>query len=179
MRFLSKWLPKDSKTQVVYLEDFDRLQKSKKLLVRPLVLTNFFKFAVSNPTLEVNAILEGRLDGEFLLITAVHNCRRSRSTMSTVEMDVGELAEVSKTVESSNYVVGWAHSHPRFGVFLSRMDKRVQRDFQNLFPDSVALVLDPFIKDKITFKFFRVVNERTVELEYRYLVRRNETLKTD
>lgn len=179
MRFISKYLGRDSKTQVVYQEDLNKLPKSKGILVRPVVLIKFFRFAVCNPTLEVNAILEGKLDSELLLITAVHNCRRSKSTMSTVEMDVGELVEVSRRVEPGNYIVGWAHSHPRFGVFLSQMDKRVQRDFQNLFPDSTALVLDPCIKNNITFKFFRVINERTVELNYEYLVRRNETLKTD
>lgn len=43
----------------------------------------------------------------------------------------------------SNYkIVGWFHTHPGFGIFLSEYDQFIQRNFFNL-PWQVAFVLDP------------------------------------
>ncbi|MEM0083039.1 MAG: Mov34/MPN/PAD-1 family protein [Candidatus Nezhaarchaeales archaeon] len=56
----------------------------------------------------------------------------------------GSLAEVSKVLSRRGLiVVGWAHSHPGYGCFLSERDIETQR---KSFPQSfhVALVMDPY-----------------------------------
>jgi len=47
-------------------------------------------------------------------------------------------------------IVGWYHSHPGFGVFLSDMDLFIQRHFFDL-PWQIALVIDPKTRDAGTF----------------------------
>ena len=39
-------------------------------------------------------------------------------------------------------IVGWYHTHPRFGIFLSPMDVFIQQNFFSL-PQHVAVVIDP------------------------------------
>ena len=63
--------------------------------------------------------------------------------------DLGQLTfgheawqEVLQEQCEGHRVVGWYHSHPGFGVFLSEQDKFIQRHFFDQ-PWQVALVLDP------------------------------------
>lgn len=42
-----------------------------------------------------------------------------------------------------NSLVGWYHSHPGFGVFLSPRDLKTHSTFTDAFPLSIALVIDP------------------------------------
>ncbi|OYT48192.1 hypothetical protein B6U83_03895 [Thermoplasmatales archaeon ex4484_36] len=42
-----------------------------------------------------------------------------------------------------NSLVGWYHSHPGFGVFLSPRDIKTHSTFAEAFPLSIALVIDP------------------------------------
>ena len=60
----------------------------------------------------------------------------------------------NKKMNDNLRIVGWWHSHPNFGCFLSPVDLHTQEYF---FPESyqVALVIDP-IRDE--FKFFTLDN---------------------
>ena len=62
-----------------------------------------------------------------------------------VEMtDYAIIPKIAEEAEKNNAViVGWFHSHPSFGFFLSGVDIRTQRYQQNLFEDAIALVCDP------------------------------------
>ena len=40
-------------------------------------------------------------------------------------------------------VVGWYHSHPGFGCWLSGVDVNTQQSFEQLNPRAVAVVVDP------------------------------------
>ena len=70
--------------------------------------------------------------------------------------------------------VGWAHSHPGFGVFMSSVDISSQtKCFQSFFPDAVAMVMDPLSRIGMEFQFFRAINGKAKKIEYEYLVRRD------
>lgn len=43
----------------------------------------------------------------------------------------------------SDVIVGWYHSHPGFGCWLSFVDVKTQRSFEQLHKRAVAVVLDP------------------------------------
>lgn len=51
-------------------------------------------------------------------------------------------------------IVGWYHTHPGFGIFLSDMDKFIQDYFFNL-PFQVALVLDPVNSNEGLFSWIK------------------------
>ncbi|AQK99825.1 hypothetical protein ZEAMMB73_Zm00001d012540 [Zea mays] len=52
-------------------------------------------------------------------------------------------------------VVGWYHSHPGFGCWLSGVDINTQQSFEALNPRVVAVVIDPIQKRTIDFRFCR------------------------
>lgn len=53
-------------------------------------------------------------------------------------------------------VVGWYHSHPGFGCWLSGVDINTQQSFEALSERAVAVVVDPIqsVKGKVGVLFF-------------------------
>jgi len=64
----------------------------------------------------------------------------------------------------SEMVVGWYHSHPGFGCWLSGVDINTQQSFENLNPRAVAVVVDPIqsVKGKVVIDAFRLINPQLV-----------------
>ncbi|PVH48055.1 hypothetical protein PAHAL_4G228900 [Panicum hallii] len=63
-------------------------------------------------------------------------------------------------------VVGWYHSHPGFGCWLSGVDIKTQQSFEALNPRAVAAVIDPIqsMKGKVVIDAFRLINPQTMML---------------
>lgn len=55
-------------------------------------------------------------------------------------------------------VVGWYHSHPGFGCWLSGVDINTQQSFEALSERAVAVVVDPIqsVKGKVVIDAFRL-----------------------
>lgn len=51
--------------------------------------------------------------------------------------------EINQTLTDKNWIVGWYHTHPGHGLFLSPVDKVNHSGYQSLNPSAVALVFDP------------------------------------
>jgi proteasome lid subunit RPN8/RPN11 len=51
--------------------------------------------------------------------------------------------EINQTLTDNSWIVGWYHTHPGHGLFLSPVDKVNHAGYQSLNPDAVALVFDP------------------------------------
>jgi len=63
-------------------------------------------------------------------------------------------------------VVGWYHSHPGFGCWLSGVDINTQQSFEALSERAVAVVVDPIqsVKGKVVIDAFRLINPNTMVL---------------
>jgi len=158
--------------KVVVHEDFARKLKTKKILIDVDALTEIFKYFLSKGKEEAACLLRGTMAGEYLLIKDIHKCRNSTGTRTSILINPVEFSDADK--EDDYFVVGWAHSHPGFGVFMSGTDTRTQdRSFQAFFPDAVAMVMDPFSKAGMEFQFFRVYNGKARKVDYDFLVRRD------
>lgn len=61
-------------------------------------------------------------------------------------------------------VVGWYHSHPGFGCWLSGVDVNTQQSFEQLNPRSVAVVVDPIqsVKGKVVIDAFRCISPQMI-----------------
>ena len=61
-------------------------------------------------------------------------------------------------------VVGWYHSHPGFGCWLSGVDVNTQQSFEQLNPRAVAVVVDPIqsVKGKVVIDAFRCISPQVV-----------------
>jgi len=67
--------------------------------------------------------------------------------------------DMLKQTQRNEIVVGWYHSHPGFGCWLSGVDVSTQQSFEQLNPRAVALVIDPLqsVKGKIVIDAFRSI----------------------
>jgi 26S proteasome regulatory subunit N11 len=61
-------------------------------------------------------------------------------------------------------VVGWYHSHPGFGCWLSGVDVNTQMSFEQLNSRAVAVVVDPIqsVKGKVVIDAFRLIQRQAI-----------------
>lgn len=77
-----------------------------------------------------------------------------------------QMLEMLKQTNRPEMVVGWYHSHPGFGCWLSGVDVNTQQSFEALNPRAVAVVVDPIqsVKGKVVIDAFRCINPQLVML---------------
>ena len=64
-------------------------------------------------------------------------------------------------------VVGWYHSHPGFGCWLSMEDVMTARSYEQLTPRSVSVVVDPIqsVRGKVVIDAFRTIPQQMAMLQ--------------
>lgn len=74
------------------------------------------------------------------------------------------MRDADKARNRQETVVGWYHSHPGFGCWLSSVDINTQQSFEQLTPRAVAVVVDPIqsVKGKVVIDAFRLINPQTL-----------------
>lgn len=108
------------------------------------VLVAIQEHACSETDREVGGILVGRIDGQAVVSAAIPALRAvggSANVTFTHEVWDEALTIVDRD-HPGDRIVGWYHSHPGFGVFLSEYDQFIQRNFFGS-DGMVALVVDP------------------------------------
>jgi len=86
-------------------------------------------------------IIEDAISGE--TIFEKHRVTMPKETIAKIADDI-----IAGRIEGN--VVGWYHSHPGFGLFLSDLDIATQAKLQQFSPYIVAIVIDPE-KDEVGF----------------------------
>lgn len=76
------------------------------------------------------------------------------------------MLDMLKQTGRPEMVVGWYHSHPGFGCWLSGVDINTQQSFEALSERAVAVVIDPIqsVKGKVVIDAFRLINPNTMVL---------------
>merc|ERR1712087_567777 len=76
------------------------------------------------------------------------------------------MLDMLKQTGRPEMVVGWYHSHPGFGCWLSSTDINTQSSFEALNARAVALVVDPIqsVKGKVVIDCFRLINPQLLML---------------
>ena len=71
-----------------------------------------------------------------------------------------KMLDMLKQTGRPEMVVGWYHSHPGFGCWLSGVDINTQKSFEALSERAVAVVVDPIqsVKGKVVIDAFRLIN---------------------
>lgn len=71
------------------------------------------------------------------------------------------------TTFRSEMVVGWYHSHPGFGPWLSSVDINTQMSFEALNKRAVAVVIDPIqsVKGKVVIDAFRLISSQSMMMQ--------------
>lgn len=70
------------------------------------------------------------------------------------------MMDMLKMTNRDEQVVGWYHSHPGFGCWLSSVDVNTQKSFEQLHERAVAVVIDPIqsVKGKVVIDAFRTID---------------------
>jgi proteasome lid subunit RPN8/RPN11 len=98
---------------------------------------------------EVGGILVGEVfrdeNGPFIqvddIIEALH-AEESGTELTFTHATWNHIHQQMDTVHAGKRIIGWYHTHPNFGVFLSERDRFIQQSFFDL-PFQIALVYDP------------------------------------
>ncbi len=100
-------------------------------------------------SVELGGVLAGQLmrdsDGPYLLVEHAVRGIATRRTGSQVTFTHETWSQIHDDMSRDHpdlQIVGWYHSHPGFGIFLSEMDQFIQDHFFNL-PHQAAFVYDP------------------------------------
>jgi len=79
-----------------------------------------------------------------------------------------KMLDLLSQLGNKSLIVGWYHSHPGFGCWLSGVDINTQQNFENLNKRSVAIVIDPIqsFKNRMFIEAYRLFSgNQKVRLE--------------
>ena len=108
-------------------------------------------------------LMLGTIDSEYsITVIDVFSMPQSGTTVSVESVDPvyqTKFLDMMKQVGRDQSVVGWYHSHPGFGPWLSGTDIETQKSQEMLHPRSVAVVVDPVqsVKGKVVIDAFRSI----------------------
>jgi proteasome lid subunit RPN8/RPN11 len=110
---------------------------------------------------EIIGVLVGTIEEHTILISdAISGEQEQQSTRATLPPTT--IAKVTDKIlkgEVKGRIVGWYHSHPGFGLFMSSTDVNTQKNLQQFSSNVTALIVDPDCEE---FGFFTIHNEQGV-----------------
>ena len=154
--------------------------------ISPLAFSRVIDWTSSNTEREVGGYLVGIVDnGKVKIIDTTYAVKNSTPThVSIDEMAQFQIIKEIEKRDGKETIVGFWHTHPSMGLFLSGTDIATQKIYQALLPEAVALVCDgnTFAKtrEQKDFKaqFFRVdKNDKSQEINFSVLTNPNELLE--
>lgn len=112
--------------------------------ISPLAFAKIIDWVSSNTEREIGGYLVGRVENKKLIISdAVFATAESNpSYVSFDNMIQFKIIEELEKRGRDETILGWFHSHPGLGCFMSGTDIATQRIYQSLLPESVAMVND-------------------------------------
>ncbi|KAJ1909666.1 multicatalytic endopeptidase [Tieghemiomyces parasiticus] len=131
--------------------------------ISSLALLKMLKHGRAGVPMEVMGLMLGEfIDDYTVRVIDVFAMPQSGTGVSVEAIDEAYQAammEMLKQTGRSESVVGWYHSHPGFGCWLSSVDVSTQQAFERLNPRSVAVVVDPIqsVKGKVVIDAFRCI----------------------
>ena len=114
-------------------------------LLSPELLRMVEDHVASDVEREVGGVLVGEIEGDVAVVTAVIPALAAVGSTANVTFTQEVWEDVHQRIDDEYpgcKIVGWYHSHPGFGVFLSAYDLFIH---ENFFPSAghIALVVDP------------------------------------
>jgi proteasome lid subunit RPN8/RPN11 len=124
-------------------------RQEPQIVLRQSARNAIYGHGTSQPNVEVCGVLLGQVYqdavGPFVQVEATIRGEHSDNQLAQVTFTAATWTHI-QTVLERDYpalrILGWYHTHPGFGIFLSEMDLFIHRNFFSD-PDQVALVFDP------------------------------------
>lgn len=142
---------------------------SETIHISSLALLKMMKHGRAGIPLEVMGLMLGEFVDEYnVKVVDVFAMPQSGTGVTIEAVDPvfqTKMLDVLKATGRTEQVVGWYHSHPGFGCWLSSTDVSTQSAFEKLCERAVAVVIDPIqsVKGKVVIDAFR--NIETFGLE--------------
>merc|ERR1712125_223669 len=143
---------------------------SETIHISSLSLLKMLKHGRAGVPFEVMGLMLGEfVDDYTVVVKDVFAMPQSGTGVSVEAVDPVfqmKMLEMLKQTGRPEMVVGWYHSHPGFGCWLSGVDMNTQSSFEALNARAVALVVDPIqsVKGKVVIDCFRLINPQLMML---------------
>nr|ACN40092.1 unknown [Picea sitchensis] len=150
--------------------DGPMLDSSEQVYISSLALLKMLKHGRAGVPMEVMGLMLGEFVDEYTVrVVDVFAMPQSGTGVSVEAVDhvfQTNMLDMLKQTGRQEMVVGWYHSHPGFGCWLSGVDINTQQSFEALNQRAVAVVVDPIqsVKGKVVIDAFRLINPQTMML---------------
>jgi len=140
---------------------------SETIYISPIALVKMLKHGRAGVPLEVMGLMLGEfIDDYTIKVVDVFAMPQSGTGVSVEAVDPvfqQQMVDMLGQTNRKETVVGWYHSHPGFGPWLSSVDINTQQSFEQLNSRAVAVVVDPVqsVKGKVVLDTFRIINPQT------------------
>ena len=136
---------------------------SEQIIISSLSLLKMLKHGRAGVPMEVMGLMLGSFVDEYTTkVVDVFAMPQSGTGVSVEAVDPvfqTKMLEMLKQTDRQENVVGWYHSHPGFGCWLSGVDVMTHQAFEKLDPRNIAVVVDPIqsVKGKVVIDAFRTI----------------------
>mmetsp|Transcript_7368 Transcript_7368/g.10208 ORF Transcript_7368/g.10208 Transcript_7368/m.10208 type:complete len:311 (+) Transcript_7368:691-1623(+) len=137
---------------------------SEMVHISSLALLKMLKHGRAGVPMEVMGLMLGEFVDDYTVrVVDVFAMPQSGTGVSVEAVDPvfqTKMLDMLKQTGRPETVVGWYHSHPGFGCWLSGVDINTQQSFEALNQRAVAVVVDPIqsVKGKVVIDAFRLIN---------------------
>ncbi len=132
--------------------------------ISSLALLKMLKHGRAGVPMEVMGLMLGEFVDDYTVqVKDVFAMPQSGTGVSVEAVDPvfqTKMLDMLKQTGRPEMVVGWYHSHPGFGCWLSSTDCNTQQSFETLNKRAIAVVIDPIqsVKGKVVIDAFRLMN---------------------
>uniref|UniRef100_A0A7E4VSH7 MPN domain-containing protein n=1 Tax=Panagrellus redivivus TaxID=6233 RepID=A0A7E4VSH7_PANRE len=136
---------------------------SETVHISSLALLKMLRHARSGVPMEVMGLMLGEFVDDYTInVVDVFAMPQSGTGVSVEAIDPvyeAKMLDILKSTGRTEMVVGWYHSHPGFGCWLSSVDVATQQSFEALSARAVAVVVDPVqsVRGKVVIDAFRSI----------------------
>lgn len=145
------------------------MEDSKETVyISPIALLKMLRHGRAGVPMEVMGLMLGSFVDEYTVnVVDVFAMPQSGTGVSVEAVDDVFQTKMMEMLEQTGRfenVVGWYHSHPGFGCWLSSVDVNTQKTFEQLSSRAVAVVVDPIqsVKGKVVIDAFRLIDPSTM-----------------
>lgn len=145
-------------------QDVPMVDNAESVYISSLALLKMLKHGRAGVPMEVMGLMLGEFVDEYTVrVIDVFAMPQSGTGVSVEAVDdvfQMNMMEMLKRTGRPESVVGWYHSHPGFGCWLSSVDINTQQSFERLNERAVAVVIDPIqsVRGKVVIDAFRLIN---------------------
>ncbi|KAK1812178.1 multicatalytic endopeptidase [Friedmanniomyces endolithicus] len=151
-------------------QDTNIIDNAETVYISSLALLKMLRHGRAGVPMEVMGLMLGEFVDDYTVrVVDVFAMPQSGTGVSVEAVDPvfqTKMMDMLKQTGRPETVVGWYHSHPGFGCWLSSVDINTQQSFEQLTPRAVAVVIDPIqsVKGKVVIDAFRLINPQTLML---------------